>query len=642
MPKEKQELPEEKFVEQKFKTIDINMGSKITDSVLSMYDPEKEFQFIPHSKTPLFSQFIRKNFFEKGKACEPKQEVEGDFLGFYTDKEGKVQMAKFQIRNAKHLSEVIQKAEKVNTAKLRETISSYDFDDSGAYDFPSSRGQVKIADGDVEYTPMMAGAFSKQLYLFDYLVMHSRAFEMWNHNPIAHQIVKVTTYFVLGRGVQVQFKNPDAQKHWDSFVQRNDFYHRLTTWSDMLTRDGELMVNIIKDPINISGTIQVRAIDPSTIWEIITDPEDIEKVYYYHQQYPTQYQTFYNENTLNIPSTKYVIHQFPAAEILHYKINCNANEKRGRSDLFPVMTWLKRIKDFYTARVIRAIMQSTIVWKAILKGSDTDVQAYIDKFGTTPPLSGSLHVENESSTLSPMTVDLKAADARDDGESLINLISIGTGIPKEYLGVGDKSTRATALVASEPGYKKFQARQELFKKIVTDIAIIVTKEGMNAGKIPPQQKIMPEDISKKIIEAIRKTDWWLAIKLLWLVVKGGEYMDVDKTFDVIIPELITEDRSKKIQDLTLMQINKWISREKASQIAAKEMHIDDFDYREEEQKIKAEEKQDPSSGDELTPELSRTGKVTYKPATGINAGERAKAKESADPKIEKEIRERLE
>ena len=631
------ENPTEKFIPLK-----AEIPMKINpEDILATYEPEKQFQFAGNGKTP-YQEFIEKHYFKKTDGGFEKINPEGlaltgDVLAVQMQEndEGVMEhrLVKVPIRSAADFKAFLEKAE-AKERNLKETNfigpGSYPFDGSGEGDYASS---VQIANGDVEYTPIMGGPFSKQLYLFDYLTMHARCFEMWNHNPVAHQIVKITTYFVLGRGFKVKFKNAAAQKNWDTFSEKNDFDNRLKTWCDQESRDGELMIRIYKDPLGQTGEILVRAVDPSTIWEIVTDNEDIEKVYYYHQQYPTAYQVFYAQNMINLPSTQYVIHQIPAGEMLHYKLNCNSNEKRGRSDLYPVMTWLKRLKDFYTARVIRAIMQSCVVWKNIIKGDAADIQTYINNYGTNPPKAGTLHVENEASTLSTMTVDIKAADARDDGDALLNLISVGVGIPKEYLGLGDRSTRATALVASEPGAKKFQDRQEHYKKIITDVAKIVTTEAMKARKIPGTEKVMPADVSKKIVMAVKAMDYWTAIKLLWAATTGGQVQPIDETFEVIMPEIILEDRTGKIKDLTMMQVNEWICKETAAVIAAKEMHIENYDYAEEAAKIAKDVAQGNPYG-QYEPMMSPTGGVKYKPQgtdTGTDSKNPLAAKPGAKP-----------
>ena len=62
-----------------------------------------------------------------------------------------------------------------------------------------------------------------------------------------------------------------------------------------------------------------------------------------------------------------------------------------------------------------------------------------------------------------------------------------------------------------------------------------------------------------------------------------------------------------------MQVNEWISKETAAVIAAKEMHIENFDYAEEKAKVA----KDLAAGDpysQYEPEMSPTGGVKYTPA----------------------------
>ena len=94
--------------------------------------------------------------------------------------------------------------------------------------------------------------------------------------------------------------------------------------------------------------------------------------------------------------------------------------------------------------------------------------------------------------------------------------------------------------------------------------------------------------------------------------KGGTDVPLNKEFEIIIPELITEDRTAKIKDLTMMQLNEWISKETAGSIAAKEMHIESYDYKTECQAIKKDREQENPYGQEMIPELGAGGNVKYK------------------------------
>lgn len=421
-----------------------------------------------------------------------------------------------------------------------------------------------------EYIPIMGGPFSHQLYLHDMLDAFAKSFEAYNHNPIAHQVVKLTTHFVLGRGVTIKANDEKIQSAFQLWWDQNEMDERLDVWCDMLTRDGELMVRCFTNPM--TKQLFVRWVDPSTIWEIVTDLEDIERVYYYHQQYPTQYQVLYGApanakyDPSNFDSSKYVINQIPADEMYHVKINVSPNEKRGRSDLFSILGWLKRYKDFQTGVVLRAIIQATFAWKNKLKGANTDVQAFINSFGSDQPEFGSVWVENESSDLQPMTADLKSGAGLADCPGIVNAIAVGSGIPKEYLGISDHGTRATAVVSSEPGVKKFQARQLLLARLLKDIAQRWVDNEQACGRIPFFQA--KEDITNL-----------------------GPAEPTDTLIEFQFPEIAVEDRSAKLKDIALVQTSGYITKKRAATLSAKELGIPDYHYEDEMDEV-AEEQTD--------------------------------------------------
>ena len=436
-----------------------------------------------------------------------------------------------------------------DTKKLKECLSrgggrlKEDDDDwfAQGYTVPTLGGESTS-----EYLPMMGGPFYKQLYLYDYLDMHRKCFEAWNHNPLAHRIIKLQTDFTLGRGVKGDCKSKELQKYWDEFVEANNLNQKIKQLSDDLGIYGEVMIRCFTN--DITGALIIREIDPSTVWEIITEPDDIETVYYYHQQYPTAYQMY---TPANIPITKYIIRQIPAEEMIHKKINVVSNEKRGRSDLFCVLGWLKRLKDFYTARVIRAQVQCNFVWDIMVKGTDTDVQTAKDLI-KYPPNPGANFIHNEAIELKPSSTNIGAGDAKDDGEMLLTLIATGVGIPKEYLGLSSSTGgRATALVASEPSAKKFQERQYVIEDILRNIYKRFLKQLEKTGRL----RSIPEE---------------------------------DREIEFTFPEIAAEDRSAKLKDVGMAESMGWISKQTAAEIATKELQITTYDYEQEQADIATE------------------------------------------------------
>ncbi len=667
-----------------------------------------------------------------------------------------------------------------------------------------------------EYAPMMVGPFTRQLYLYDLLDMHRKAFEVVNHNPIARAIVSITSTFVLGKGVTAVCEDDQAQDIWDSFVAENDLWHRLRTWVDELAIYGELMPRWAYDRHKRSGI--ARSVDPATVWEIVTEPVDIEHVYYYHQQYPcvagdtrialldgtaptieeladqwragrseawtysydtgakrivpgrvtaamatgekdcvevaldngatvvaswdhpfllrdgayvqaaaltpgdrlmplyrrrayeqlydvesgkwrytheavsefangpkakgevvhhvdddrsnneptnlcrirksehdalTAAQRWRDESTMaeafkdewrrkssrsakkswadpetrarrvegmrrgwrettkrngrsgrnnhvvvavrpagtrlvydltverwhnfaleagvfthntqyqiytapSVPYTRYVIEQIPAEQIIHVKVNCTSGEKRGRSDLFSILGWLKRTKDYYTAEVQRAQAAASFMWDDTVKGNLNDVMAHLAFIGSHPPQPGDVFVHNESVVREFTVSKTPTRSLGDTGHSLIALCGVGAGVPKEYLSVSAAGARATALVATEPAAKRFEDRQYTVEFLLTQLAHKVFR----AAGLP-----------RFVRDRGAVQDRWA----------------VEFTF----PSIATEDRSAKLNDLNVSEANAWVSHETASGIAAKELGITTYDYENEMDKIQEEVGVDP-------------------------------------------------
>jgi len=334
-------------------------------------------------------------------------------------------------------------------------------------------------DSNAEYIPLMGGPYSKQLYLYQYLDMHRKAFEAYNHNPIAHQLVEMTTAFVLGRGIDHQSTNNDVDSVWREFTERTSFYEDLENIANDLWWQGELMLEFYDDEPK-KGYTDYRMIDPSTIWEIVTDAEDMQKVFYYHQQYSTPMQQYINDN--NTQSTKYIIRQIPAGDVLHRKLNVSKYEKRGRTDLFSVLGWLKRLKDLMNARVVKGQLEAAFVFDIEINAGDAAVaSANMQLPDAFKP--GSNWVHNKNAQMKPVASGIRANEAQPDVAALINLIAVGFGVPAQFLGEQGKGARAGALVATEPGTKRFEKRQRLIESIAQAVCDRVIDVAVKGGKL---------------------------------------------------------------------------------------------------------------------------------------------------------------
>lgn len=434
----------------------------------------------------------------------------------------------------------------LRTAKLREAGPdwwSYGLNNTGAFGGPLT-----------QYIPLLPGPATRQLYWADYFAMSAKAFEAYQHNPIAHRSVEIGTEFVLGRGVEARAKTPRAQAVWDAFWRKNKMDERLEWICGDLTTYGELFLRYFPQP---GRTLVVRSLDPAGIYEIVTDQEDWESVYFYHQQEQERAQLFAPPQGNIAPTgpttggvTRYTIRQIPAQEIDHYRINARSGEVRGRSDLFPALGYLKRLQDLLTSRVIRSDMEARMVFDLMVEGNEVDVRAQKNAIfpNGQPPEPGSIIGHNKAIELNAFQFS-SGTEAAGQGtvEELVAMCALGTGVSMQYLwtvGHSGGGARANALVATEPGQKRFERRQRLMQRILGD----------------------------------------MADRLFDLNGFTGE----DREIEFIFPSIAVEERSATLKDIAFAESMGWLSKQTGASMGARALDIETFDF-ENEQKLIAEE-----------------------------------------------------
>jgi hypothetical protein len=385
------------------------------------------------------------------------------------------------------------------------------FDDGGGYgqagfgqDWEVGNTYGTNRDANSEYIPLIGGPWSKQLYLHQFLEMHAKAFEAYNHNPYAHQMVQLTTLFTLGRGIDHTCNNPEVDEIVREFVDRTEYYTRLETIATDTWWSGENITEFYDDTPK-KGQTDFRTVDPSTIWEIVTDPEDIRKVYYAHQQYSTPYQLYVTgvSSSKQPISTKYIIRQIPANNFMHWKLNVSDWEKRGRSDLFSVLGWLKRLKDLLNARVIKGQLEAAFVWDITIKTGDADVES-IGLQLPDPYNPGATFIHNNAIELKPQSSQIRATEAAPDIQSLLGTVATGGGTSVDFLGGGGSSrgggNRGTVLARTEPVTKKYESRQILLERYSHKMMDRVIANAVDAGNLDPDDFLQDARSVKRLAD----------------------------------------------------------------------------------------------------------------------------------------------
>lgn len=437
--------------------------------------------------------------------------------------------------------------------KIKEAYDPFAYGDYG--DGQAGGGGGVMAAIDTEFIPIMGGPYYRQLYLYAHWEMLAKAFEIKNHSELARAAIMITSDFTIGRGVAWKISNDRVKGVWEEFWTRNRLDDKLRVWCDDLTWQGELL---LRKDCPLKGFLRVRSMDPSVCMEIITEPTDIEQVYFYHCQFPTQYQLPYltmRGQRMDVPLMRYVVEQLPPKEVYHVKLNVSSSEKRGRSDFYVSLGTVKRYRDWINAVTLRDMLQANLVWKVKLKGDDADTQAFVeDPNNSILPAAGGLWVENDALTLEGMHTDTTARggnQAANTGAQLTALFATGQQMPVAYFNTNSQgAARATALVQGEPFSKKTATRQQVFKRLLDHLFEEVMELAVRAGRLTTEE-IRGEDADPE-----------------WL-----------------FPAAYEEDRSAKFADLTTAKGLAAIAHKTMAIQMAKELQIDSYDYDQERQQI---------------------------------------------------------
>lgn len=486
---------------------------------------------------------------EMMECLETNKNVESEGVFLEADKAGQYRYRRFKNKAG------ILEAAKGNSRlkKMREM-------DSFATDTPQTTAGANAGLVGDDFVPLLGGPFNKQPYLYDYLRAHAYCFHEYHHHPMARAIVHITRDFVLGRGYRVDCDDEGALALWRAFERVN----RLDEMMEDIVKEGSgygenLIWWLPNSEVNIAYNVspgqeparglipRIRMMDPSSCWEIVTMPEDIRRVLFYWFVFPTQYQIKTGSlGGSQVPTSKFIQQQIPASDMMHFKYNCMSNEKRGRSDLFPVLGYLKWIRDCVNYKLISLKKQSAWTEDIAVEGSQTDVDnlsSSLQQLGQFEP-AGSRFIH--TSKITRQYMEPKVGQGHDEAMDWgLNMIAAGVQIPVSYFGLTHLGgqTKASAIVGTEPVAKKFERRQQEVKRI---------------------------------------------IQALWRRFQD-RYGVPGAECEVTFPEIITQDRTAKLKDIKFSEDCGYISRATAAPMAAKELDVDSYDYEQEKQEIDQEE-----------------------------------------------------
>jgi hypothetical protein len=311
-------------------------------------------------------------------------------------------------------------------------------------------------------------------------------------NPLINRGVRISSYYVFGRGVNVKAKDEDINAVIQAFFddpnnQSELFSTRARKQKDRELRiDGNLFFVLFVSPS--TGHVRIGNIPLKQIEDVIRDPQNASKVWYYKRIWT--YSRFNAEKATNesVTETRYyrdvnyqsdVVrvgdHDVDPNPIYHIKVGGFSDWKFGVSEVYAALDWARAYKDFLTDFVKITRSLARFAWDKQTSGGATGVQSARDKLNsrfaqsttaveTNPsPVAGAVHIRaSENEKLTPIKTAGSTTSA-DEGKPLRIMVGAGFGLSDSFIsGDVDQGSRATATSLDRPTEFQFTDRQELW------------------------------------------------------------------------------------------------------------------------------------------------------------------------------------
>jgi hypothetical protein len=287
------------------------------------------------------------------------------------------------------------------------------------------------------------------------------ALEAWRLNAWVRQVVRLTTAYVVGDGIQVgsprRVIGPFVEEFWNH--RQNQIDRRLAAWSDELSRSGELFLALFTNKVD--GMQYVRAIPAASIQRVETDEEDYERETGYLETVPGQVE----------PKAWKSIHTAEASEpvLLHYCINKPVGATRGESDLTPLLPWARRYTEWLRGRVTYNKMRNDLATAEIILDDDSKVENKKSQYRSDPPTGGSVFIHGRGEELKFPAANIQGYDAEPDGKAIRLGMATAANVPLHFFAEGDSATRATAVEMGDPTHRHYRQRQIDFCYVLVDL-----------------------------------------------------------------------------------------------------------------------------------------------------------------------------
>ena len=339
-------------------------------------------------------------------------------------------------------------------------------------------------------------------------------------NPLVKRGVKISSYYVFGRGIEIRSEDEAAndviQKFLAAPANLAEIGHTgLVEKEETIHSDGNLFVALFED--EQTGDTVVRTIDAIEINEIVCNPDDASQPWYYQRKWNQQVfderaGSLRNEQQeawypalgyepANVPKDingKPVMWNSP---VCHMKVDGLAKWKFGCPPIYCAIDWARAYKNFLEdwSTITRALAR--FAWNVETKGGQQAIQAFQQVMTTTladggtqiernpPPTTGSAFVTGTGNKLNPIRT-AGATTEPEQGRRVLLMVAAAFGLPETFFGDASTGSLATAKSLDRPTELKFLEAQERWRGFLQLICTEVLKRSNTrpSGKLREARK----------------------------------------------------------------------------------------------------------------------------------------------------------
>lgn len=332
-------------------------------------------------------------------------------------------------------------------------------------------------------------------------------YRLWKYDPLGGTVVNLTTYFVMGRGLTINYDDPMSEKVLLKFWKKNKMWVKSKQMCDEGTAYGENFIrlkvhkkNKVVGGKNIwrAGDVEFCLVDPMVIDSIRHAADDVNNVYSYYLSHTDDKGRDVSVEVKDI--SKFNL-KTDTECILHIKFNSSSNDPFGLSDFIRIKEWLDNYQEFLRDGVIiNKLYRSPCYDIKIIDGTEDDVKNAKSRYSGWKIGSNPVHNDKEEWDILEFTGTNTSAEV--SRRALLLIIAAGVDFPEYMLADGSNSNLASTKSQQLPAVKRFEDRQDTYGESLIEIFdfVLNAKQEFGTVDLKPEKDFEEENVWKGKIE----------------------------------------------------------------------------------------------------------------------------------------------